>query len=144
MRDRQFESGFLQQRVQCEPPRLAEGNQGGARKLPLASTPDVDAPMPNVSVIAAILLGAPLAALAQTSTNPNPGPHSTLGTESTTATGIVTDQIKTKLESLGYTQVPAAMPPTAMCQTRIFPENASAHSTAELTAMFSLRRTHLG
>ena len=61
--------------------------------------------MPNPLVVAAMLLCAPLAALAQTSTNPNPGPHSTLGTESTTATGIVTDQIKTKLESLGYTQV---------------------------------------
>ena len=61
--------------------------------------------MPNPLVVAAVLLCAPLAALAQTSTTPSPGPHSTAGIETTTATGNVTDQIKTKLESLGYTQV---------------------------------------
>ena len=61
--------------------------------------------MPNPLVVAVMLLCAPLAALAQTSTNASPGPHSTIGAETTTATGNVSDQIKTKLESLGYTQV---------------------------------------
>jgi hypothetical protein len=61
--------------------------------------------MPNPLVVAAMLRCAPLAALAQTSANPSPGPHSTIGTETTTATGNVSDQIRTKLESLGYTQV---------------------------------------
>src|SRR6516162_6570708 len=36
--------------------------------------------------------------------------------------------------SIAHT-IPATMPPTAMCQTRISAENASAHSAAELTAM---------
>src|SRR5215813_1918084 len=36
--------------------------------------------------------------------------------------------------SIAHT-IPATMPPTAMCQTRICAENASAHSVAELTAM---------
>jgi len=64
--------------------------------------------MPNLLVVAAILLCAPLVAFAQTSTTPSPGasPHSTVGTEATTVTGTLSDQgIKTKLESLGYTQV---------------------------------------
>jgi hypothetical protein len=64
--------------------------------------------MPNLSVVAAILLCAPLVALAQTSTSPNPAasPHSTVGSETTTTPGKLSDQgVKTKLESLGYTQV---------------------------------------
>ena len=61
--------------------------------------------MPNPLVVAAMLLCAPLAALAQTSINPSSGPHSTIGAETTTAIGNTSDQIKTKLESLGYTQV---------------------------------------
>src|SRR5207237_1801405 len=81
------------------------GTEHGGSGLPLTPTPDVEASMPNVLVVAVILLCAPLAALAQTSTNLNPGPHSTLGTEATTVTGNVSDQIKTKLESLGYNQV---------------------------------------
>ena len=61
--------------------------------------------MPNPSVVAVMLLCAPATALAQTSTNSSPGPHSTIGAETTTAIGNTSDQIKTKLESLGYTQV---------------------------------------
>ena len=60
--------------------------------------------MPNLSVIAAMLLvaGAPLVVLAQTSTNPNPA----ASPETSTAPGKLNDQeIKTRLESLGYTQV---------------------------------------
>jgi hypothetical protein len=55
-------------------------------------------------VIAAMLLvaGAPLVVLAQTSTNPNPA----ASPETSTAPGKLNDQeIKTRLESLGYTQV---------------------------------------
>jgi hypothetical protein len=60
--------------------------------------------MPNLSVTAAILLiaGAPLVVFAQTSTQPNPAANP----ETSTAPGKLNDQdIKTKLESLGYTQV---------------------------------------
>src|SRR5690242_13809121 len=61
-------------------------------------------PVPNLSVIAAILLvaAAPLVVLAQTSTSPNPA----ASPETSTAPGKLNDQdIKTKLEGLGYTQV---------------------------------------
>jgi hypothetical protein len=36
--------------------------------------------------------------------------------------------------SIAHT-IPETMPPTAICQTRICPENASAHNVAEFTAM---------
>jgi len=61
-------------------------------------------PMPNLSVIAAILLvaGAPLVVRAQTSTRASPA----ASPETSTAPGKLNDQeIKTKLETLGYTQV---------------------------------------
>jgi len=63
--------------------------------------------MPKLSIVAAILLCAPFVAFAQTSTSPNAaGPHSTVGSGTTAAPGKFNDQdIKTKLESLGYTQV---------------------------------------
>jgi len=60
--------------------------------------------MPNLSVIAAILLvaGAPLVVHAQTSTRANPA----ASPETSTAPGKLNNQeIKTKLETLGYTQV---------------------------------------
>ena len=60
--------------------------------------------MPNLSVIATILLLAatPLVGLAQTSTRANPAATP----ETSTAPGKLSDQdIKTKLESLGYTGV---------------------------------------
>ncbi len=60
--------------------------------------------MPNLAVIAVILLaaGAPLAVLAQTSTTANPA----VSPETSTAPGKLSDQeIKTNLERLGYTQV---------------------------------------
>jgi hypothetical protein len=60
--------------------------------------------MPNLSVIATILLvaGAPLVVQAQTSTRANPA----ASPETSTAPGKLNDQeIKTNLEKLGYTQV---------------------------------------
>jgi hypothetical protein len=53
------------------------------------------------------LLCTSLAAVAQISTNPNPpSPHSTVGSETTTPPEKSNAQdIRTKLESLGYTQV---------------------------------------
>src|SRR5215831_7717060 len=68
------------------------------RGYPSQSTPNVEA---------AMLLCAPFVAFAQTSTSPNAaGPHSTVGSGTTAAPGKFNDQdIKTKLESLGYTQV---------------------------------------
>jgi hypothetical protein len=60
--------------------------------------------MPKLSILATILLvaGAPSAALAQTSTRANPA----ASPETSTAPGKLNDQeIKTKLETLGYTGV---------------------------------------
>ena len=89
-------------------PEPRQGTERSGSGLPSHSTPNVEAPMPNLSIVAAILLCAPLVALAQTSTSPNPAasPHSTVGSGTTAAPGKFNDQnIKTKLESLGYTQV---------------------------------------
>ena len=60
--------------------------------------------MPKLSAIAVILLvaGTPLVVLAQTSTKSNPA----ASPETSTAAGKLSNQeIKTRLESLGYTQV---------------------------------------
>jgi hypothetical protein len=60
--------------------------------------------MPKLLAIAAILLvaGAPLVGFAQSSAKPNPAATP----ETSTAPGKLSDQeIKTRLESLGYTQV---------------------------------------
>jgi len=60
--------------------------------------------MPNLSVLATILLvaGTPLPTLAQTSTEANPA----ASPETSTAPGKLNDQeIKTKLETLGYSGV---------------------------------------
>ena len=60
--------------------------------------------MPNLSVLATILLvvGTPLPTLAQTSTRANPA----ASPETSTAPGKLNDQeIKTKLETLGYSGV---------------------------------------
>jgi len=67
--------------------------------------------MPNVSVVAAVLLlaGAPVVLAQTTTTSPSPpaaSSSSTAGSGTTTAPGKMSDQeIKTKLESLGYSQV---------------------------------------
>jgi hypothetical protein len=60
--------------------------------------------MPKLSAIAVILLvaGAPLVGFAQSSVKPNPAATP----ETSTAPGKLSNQeIKTRLESLGYTQV---------------------------------------
>jgi hypothetical protein len=65
--------------------------------------------MPKLSAIAAILLvaGAPLVVLAQTSTRSNPA----ASPQTSTAAGKFNDQeIKTRIESLGYTQVKDIFP----------------------------------
>ena len=116
VRNRKFESISLQRGVSGEPcgcsGRAPPSTPQGNRTRWIRVTSDVysrcGAFMPNLLVVAAILLCAPLVAFAQTSTTPSPAasPHSTVGTEATTVTGTLSDQgIKTKLESLGYTQV---------------------------------------
>jgi hypothetical protein len=64
----------------------------------------VEAAMPSLSVIATVLLvaGAPTVVLAQASPSSNPAAHP----ETSTAAGKLNDQqIKTKLETQGYTGV---------------------------------------
>jgi hypothetical protein len=61
----------------------------------------------TLSILTALMLCIPVAAVAQTSTNPNPpGPHSTVGAGTTNLPSTSSAQdLSTKLESLGYTHV---------------------------------------